>query len=109
MLGLLLIYFIGKAYYQLADQHGRSKWGFAILGVVAYYFGSFAVQIAMFFYFETNRGIDYVDDNAFVIGLIGIPMGLLTCWITYTLLKRQWNAKPVSNVDADVLDQELEG
>ena len=38
MLGLLLIYWIGKKYYELATEHNRSPWGYAILGVFVYYF-----------------------------------------------------------------------
>jgi hypothetical protein len=35
MLGLILIYFVGKAFYDLAGLHGKSQWGFAILGIVS--------------------------------------------------------------------------
>ena len=39
MLGLLLLYWVGKYFYKLAEEHDKSKWGFAILGVVSYYAG----------------------------------------------------------------------
>jgi hypothetical protein len=42
MLGLVFIYFIGRYYYKLAENHNRSKWGFAVLGVATYYGGTFA-------------------------------------------------------------------
>ncbi len=41
MLGLFLLYFIGKIFYQLAEAHNKNKWVFAILGVIAYYAGTF--------------------------------------------------------------------
>ena len=34
MLGLLLIYFIGKYFYDLAAEFEKNKWLYAILGVV---------------------------------------------------------------------------
>ncbi|TDN87659.1 hypothetical protein DET49_111107 [Salegentibacter sp. 24] len=37
MLGLLLLYWIGKYHYRLAGEYDKSQWGFTILGIVAYY------------------------------------------------------------------------
>ena len=37
MIGILLLFFIGKYYYKLAEAHDKSKWGYAILGIVMYY------------------------------------------------------------------------
>ena len=34
MLGLVLLYWIGKYFYKLAEEYDKSKWGFAILGLV---------------------------------------------------------------------------
>ena len=39
MLGLLLLYFVGKYFYNLAKEYNKSNWGFAILGIVVYYGG----------------------------------------------------------------------
>ena len=39
MLGLLLLYWIGKYFYKLAEAYDKSKWGFTILGIVVYYAG----------------------------------------------------------------------
>ena len=40
MLGLLLIFFIGRAYYELASEFNRHTWGHAILGIATYYAGT---------------------------------------------------------------------
>ena len=34
MLGIVLWYFIGKSFADLADDYGKSRWGYGILGVV---------------------------------------------------------------------------
>lgn len=51
MLALILIYFAGKAFYDLAGKHGKHQWGFAILGVASYYggiiFGGFLLGIVL--------------------------------------------------------------
>lgn len=105
MLGLLLIYFVGKAFYDLAGKYNKSQWGFAILGVVSYYggllIGGFIIGIIM----ELNSP-GYVDDsNSTFLGLLAIPLGVLTCWLTYVLLKRAWS-KP-KEIERNTLDADL--
>lgn len=51
MLGLVFIYFIGKYFYKLVEEFGKSKWGFVILGVVLYYGGVFLGGIILGFLF----------------------------------------------------------
>jgi hypothetical protein len=55
MLGLFLLYFIGKSFYELAHEYDKSRWGFAIAGVVAYYFGTFVAGIL--FYLLDDLGL----------------------------------------------------
>ena len=47
LLGLILISFVGKAFYDLAGLHGKSQWGFAILGIATYYAGIMTAGFAM--------------------------------------------------------------
>lgn len=105
---LLLIYFAGRAFYNLAGQYNKHQWGFAVLGVVSYYAGIFIggmlLGIGLEFY---SPG--YIDGmNETVLGLLTIPVGILTCWLTYTLLKRSWS-KPTemerTTLDADIMKQ----
>ena len=73
MLGLLLIYFIGKQFYVLAESFKQNKWLFAILSVVVYYAAGliFGVVLGLFdVLFEWN--INW-DDNI-GINLLGIPV-----------------------------------
>lgn len=96
MLGLVLLYFIGKSFYTLANTYNRSPWGFAILGVVAYYGANFAFQLLLIFILE-------VDLDPYLIAVISIPFGLLAWWGLYTYLKKQWEINPVRK-SSDVLD-----
>ena len=49
MLGLILIYFIGKRFQDLAKTYDNHKWGFAIAGVATYYIGTFIAGILIVF------------------------------------------------------------
>ena len=102
MLGLVFIYFIGKLFYDLAGLNNKNQWGFAVLGVVAYYAGSFmgAFVIAVL----SELGIFPFEVSEMALNFIGIPFGALTCWGTYMLLKSQWS-KSAAKVNRDeVLD-----
>lgn len=51
IIGIFLIYFLGKAFYSLAQREGKSKsmqWLFAVLGILSYYVGTFIGGIIVF-------------------------------------------------------------
>ena len=39
MVGLILIYFTGKAFANLAEEYNKGKWLYGFLGVFSYYGG----------------------------------------------------------------------
>jgi hypothetical protein len=90
MLGLVLIYFIGKYFYKLAEEFGKNKWGFAILGVVSYYGGAFlgGIILGLISIVWDGFEVEYMSDMQ--LGLMAIPFGLLMCFGAYTLLKKIW-------------------
>lgn len=103
MLGLFLIYFIGKKFYELAGEHGRSEWGFAILGVISYYVGTFIGGIVIVIALELwgSSSIDSIDDIA--LGFMALPFGILSCVGLYHLLKRIWSKSPT--FDPNIIDE----
>ena len=105
MIGLVFIYFIGKAYYDLAELHHKSKWGFAILGVVSYYLGVVIGGVILGVLSELQ--VIAIDDiPEIVVGLMALPMGILSCWGFYKLLQKQWSKTAVPET-TDVLDGDL--
>ena len=104
MLGILLIYFIGKSFYSLADEYNRSKWGFTILGIAVYY-GSTAL-LGVILALLANEGIISIDfDDTVLLTFIALPVGLLS-WIgLYQLLKFNWSKNPKGTSISDVLDE----
>ncbi len=110
MLGLILIYFIGKSFYTLAETYHKNQWLYAILGVVSYYVGTFIAGIFIGLYYELYAATSLEDMSDIALGLIALPFGLLACWGFYTLLKKQWE-KNLSSSDGssmkDILDDDL--
>lgn len=89
MLSILLIYFIGKPFYDLSTNYDKNKWVFAILGVVTYYLGTFIGGIVLgLLDVLLNVGFDW--DNRLLLGIMAIPFGILTCYGLYVILKKKW-------------------
>ena len=102
MLGLILIYFIGKKFYDLAQKFGKSEWGFAILGVVTYYAGTFitGIVIALGYEFWSTASVDGMSDLA--LGFIALPFGVLSCVGLYYYLNNLWGkSKEVGKTNID--------
>lgn len=103
MLGLLILFFIGKAFFNLAKKHHRNKWLFGVLGIAVCYGmiiigGIIVVAIALAL---GNEGILELSDT--VLGMMGVPIGLLSVWLFYYLLRKNWEGNP-KNQNPDLLD-----
>ena len=108
MLGLFLIYYLGKSFYTLAQKHEKKPWGYAVLGVVSYYAGSIiggvllAIPIELF----AEGGIE--EFNNFLLGLLGVPFGLLGAYLTYKLLEKRFKGETITTIGRpDILDDDL--
>src|SRR5687768_11217669 len=107
MLGLVLLYFAGKAYYDLAATHGKSKWTFAIIGVVSYYAGLFIGGIGVGVVYEVVSPGSLEETNEMWLGVIAIPLGILTCWGLYKMLQSNWSKASKRVMPEGILDAEL--
>lgn len=101
MLGLILLYFIGKYFYRLAEEYDKSKWGFAILGVVVYYASTFVAAILYyaFGFFDIDTTNRY---NDLAVSFAALPFGILSCYLLYYFLEKNWKKQKqtnTSNVD----------
>jgi hypothetical protein len=109
MIGLVLLFFAGKAFYKLAGQNNRSRWGYAILGVVSYYGGLLlgGVIIALVYELALDGSVDDIDDR--LLSAMAIPIGILTCWALYKFLESQWSKPKTDSYPEGVLDGDLSG
>ncbi len=107
MIGLILIYNVGKVFYELAELHGKNRWIYAVWGVASYYLGvivgGILLGIMLMAYSETI--LEGKSDT--VIGLLGIPVGILVCWANYRFLKKRWEGNEVVEPNSDLLDHGL--
>jgi len=107
MFGILFIYFVGKAFYKLAEEHKKKKWLYGILGVLSFYGGMFGGGLilgALLGLFYPNILDEFSETT---LGLMTIPIGLVACRVFFVLLKRGWSKSPQVKSDALLLDEEI--
>ena len=100
MLALLLLYWIGKYFYELAGVYEKSQWGYAILGIVVYYGGIvvFSFGIGIITEIVSPGAIGSIDDT--VLGIMMLPFGILSCYLLYKYFEKTWKKnKPVNELD----------
>lgn len=102
MFGLFLLYFIGEKFYRLAATFDRNKWGFAILGVVSYYVGTFIFGALLSLALELWSDIRIEEIDSMLLGILAIPVGLLSCSGLYKILEKNWERNLED--DPDILD-----
>ena len=113
IIGIFLIYFLGKAFYNLAKKAGKStslQWLFAVLGVLSYYVGTFIGGIIVFLIIDLFLPQYYeLMENDIAIALIGLVFGIAGCWTFYTVLKNIWNKQERETYikDDNILDADL--
>ena len=106
MIGILLIYSIGRSFYDLAGRHDKAQWGFAILGVLAYYAGT-VIGGLLIGVFALLAEIDIEGTSDLAFSLMAMPIGLLACWGLHKLLAYQWSKQPDLFGSDDVLDANI--
>lgn len=102
MIGILLLYFIGKKFYDLAALHEKHKWGNALAAIGVYYGATLLVGLIIGIYYVW---IGKEDFNEFLVNLLAVPFGLLACWLFYNFKKQRFENK-VTFI-ADTLDSEF--
>jgi hypothetical protein len=103
LLGLILIIFVGKKFYELAHEYDKSRWGFAIAGVVSYY-GCMIISAFIIGIIIELSSPGYINEsNERWIGLLGVPFAILGCWGFYKILEKNWS-KTRGNGQPDTLD-----
>jgi purine-cytosine permease-like protein len=108
MLGIILIYYLGKQFYTLAEANQRNKWGYAIAGILSYY-ASTVVGLVIIIVGIGSLAPDLIDPiPEYAYDLIGIPFGLLGTWLFYRYLKQKFEGNNLfHNTNNDLLDDEL--
>ncbi|MFK8059713.1 MAG: hypothetical protein AB8B78_06430 [Polaribacter sp.] len=90
ILGVVLLYWIGKYFYKLAEKYNKNQWGFAILGVVSYYGGIYVSAFIIGIIAEILSPDFFIGFDETVFALLLIPFGFLSCYLLYKYLEKTW-------------------
>jgi len=105
VLRFLLVFFIGKTFYDLASYHDKNKWLYAFIGLVSYFVA--AIVFALFaFLFIDAMGSSPLNANQLHLSMISVAVGLLSCWCVYKYLYSRWKNQNKSE-HTEILDQDL--
>jgi hypothetical protein len=65
MIGILLIYWIWKAFSNLAIENDKNKWKYFFIGLGSYYGITFSAAILYVIIIALTNGIDALDDESY--------------------------------------------
>lgn len=106
MIGIITLYFIGRYFYNIAEENNKNNWVFAILGVAIYFIGLVIGQMIIFAWYEIYSEYGIEDANETIVAIASIPIGLLFTFLLSKYLKKSWQQKTeIKHVD--LLDEEL--
>ena len=106
MLGIVLMYLVGREYYKLAILNQKNAWLYAIVGVVSYYVGVFlgGILVVILYHFISEEAVEEMSELK--LEIMAIPFGVLSCYLFYRFLKFTWSKK-YAKKDEDILDELL--
>lgn len=106
MLGIILLIFIGRQFYKLANKYEKSNsWLYPIFGIISYYFGSIVIGgiiIISVIEFILDDYIDNYSDGG--LGIMMMPFGILFTYLLYKFFERKWKKEfvPIGNEIEDI-------
>lgn len=98
MLGILLIFFIGKYFYELAQDYNKHRWLYGIVGIVVYY-GAGLLYGVIFGFLDVVFELNIDWDDTFGYNLLSIPIGIAACYGFYVFLEKRWKREENSAKD----------
>jgi amino acid permease len=107
ILGFILIFVTGRAFYQLAHEYGKNTWGYAIAGVVSYYAVTIVSAFVLAIIVELFSPGTITESNEKFFGYLAIPFGVLACWGFYKWLKSSWERNRQPGETLDTLDGDM--
>ncbi len=90
MLSLVLIYFLGKKVYDLAEEYQKNAWGNAIIGIVTFYAGAFIGGALIVFLLLMFSEIVIEEKPDIFWTFIAIPFGIVAWYGYLTYFRKKW-------------------
>lgn len=91
MLSFVILYLIGRPFYQLAKKYQlKFAWIYFVVGIASYYAGEVLLAGILLFYIEVTGDYDSIASMSDItLMVISIIAGVITCYISYQLLKKK--------------------
>lgn len=105
MLGLLLIYSIGKKFYDLAELYEKKKWLYVLLALLVYYGSMFFLVMILAVVMELV-GSSIEGWSELALSVLGIALGVITVVVFYNILKKKWKNQQIIS-DTSLLDDSI--
>ena len=101
MIGLILLYFVGTWFYRLAEEFGKSKAGYLVLGITCYY-GS-ASMVSNFMRLAMPEFVTISDLTLkLILNVSTFPVAVIVCWGLASALRSVWSK--ADSLDDKILD-----
>jgi len=98
MLTFILLFFIGKYYYELAQDYYKHRWLFGILGIAMYYVGTFLYSVFMnLAVLEFNFSFNIYGFFRWELARIAVGIGF--AYLVMVLLERKWKKEAKASAD----------
>ncbi|OOV17129.1 hypothetical protein [Flavobacterium sp. LM4] len=92
MIGILLIYWIWKAFSNLAIENDKNKWKYFFIGLGSYYGITFLAAILYVIIIAVINGIDALDDESYYNSGLDFVFAILAglgCYGVYKFLENK--------------------
>jgi hypothetical protein len=100
MIGFLFIYWIWKAFTNLALEYGKNKWAYFFFGIASYYGGTILGGFLVGIVLGLIKGFEYVANENFDNAgwsILYVILGGLACYGTHKLLENKLEKERESN------------
>jgi hypothetical protein len=92
MIDLFLVLLVSTAFYTLARTYKKNKWLFVFLGIGSYYLGIFTGAFFLQLLIELGVIQTAKKISGLLMGLMAMPLGVLSSWGLYWFLKERWSS-----------------
>ncbi len=99
MLGLIFIFFLGHAFYRLAEEHSRNKWIWAVVGVLFYYVFSVIVS-----FLGVIAATDWVLQNEMIYTFVVVAISIGASIGSYYVLKNNWEKAEKASFEDELIN-----
>ena len=93
ILTIIIIYYLGRQFYRLAEKYDKKRMPYAILGVVIYYLTmlTMAFILGMIYFIITGDAeLENSSSIETILGILSIPFGLLGAYLLHRYLDKKW-------------------